>query len=102
FDEEKEEKAVSSYCKKAFGDANGEKTAAVFRQMRAELAAHRGEERKTWLSATRIGDVAIVGVPAEFFTQLGIDIKKRSPFRYTFIAELANDYVDYVGNAEAY
>ena len=38
-----------------------------------------------------IGDVAIVGVPAEFFTVLGQDIKRRSPFRYTYVAELAND-----------
>ena len=102
FDEEAEERAVSYYCKKRFGDEAGERTAAVFRQMRAELAPYRGEERKTWISATRIGEVAIVGVPAEFFTQLGLDIKKRSPFRHTIIAELANDYIGYVGNADAY
>jgi neutral ceramidase len=70
--------------------------------MRREYADHQGEERKTWLSAVRIGDVAIVGVPAELFTQLGLDIKRRSPFRHTVIAELANDYVGYVGNADAY
>jgi hypothetical protein len=102
FDEQKEETAVSSYCKTAFGDAQGEQIAAVFRHARAELAAHRGEERKTWISVMRIGDVAIVGLPAEPFTQLGVDIKQRSPFRYTFIAGLANDWVGYVGNADAY
>jgi hypothetical protein len=104
FDEEKEEQSVRTYCEKArcrdvFGD---DRTPAIFRQQRAELAAHQGEERKTWLSATRVGDVAIVGVPAELFTKLGVDIKTRSPFRYTFIAELANDDVGYVGDAGAY
>jgi hypothetical protein len=44
----------------------------------------------------RIGDVAIVGVPAEFFTVLGRDIKKQSPFRSTYIAELANDWIGYL------
>jgi hypothetical protein len=102
FNEAKEEQSVSSYCKKMLGDAQGEKVAAVFRQMRTELAPHRGEERKTWISVMRIGEVAIVGVPAELFTQLGLDIKRRSPFRYTFIAELANDWIGYVGNADAY
>lgn len=101
FDEEKEEAAVSYYTRKHHGE-RAEFTAGIFRQMRAELAPYKGEERKTWISATRIGDVAIVGVPAEFFTQLGIDIKKRSPFRHTIIAELANDYIGYVGNADAY
>jgi len=102
FDEAKEEQAVSSYCKKWLGDLDGEKFAAIFRQQRSELFAQRGKQRNTWISATRIGDVAIVGVPAELFTQLGMDIKQRSPFRYTVIAELANDYVGYVGNADAY
>jgi neutral ceramidase len=101
FDEEKEEAAVAYYCRKRRG-AGADSIMAVFRQMRSELAGHQGEERKTWISATRIGDVAIVGVPAEFFTQLGLDIKRRSPFRHTVIAELANDYVGYVGNADAY
>lgn len=101
FDEQNEERAVSDYARKYLG-AQGDKTAAVFRRMRADLAPHRGEKSKTWISAMRIGDVAIVGVPAELFTQLGMDIKKRSPFRHTIIAELANDYVGYVGNADAY
>ena len=49
-----------------------------------------------------IGDVAIVGVPAEFFTRLGREIKERSPFRYTFIAELANDWIGYLPDLEAH
>lgn len=101
FDEEKEEAAVAYYCRTRLGP-RAEPTMAIFRAMRRDYADHQGEERKTWLSAVRIGDVAIVGVPAELFTQLGLDIKRRSPFRHTVIAELANDYVGYVGNADAY
>jgi len=50
----------------------------------------------------RIGDVAIVGVPAEYFTKLGLDIKNRSPFRHTVIAELANDWIGYVPDQDAF
>jgi hypothetical protein len=64
--------------------------------MRKKLAPHRGEKRATWIQALLIGDVAIVGVPAEFFTQLGMDIKNRSPFRHTYIAGLANDWIGYL------
>ena len=37
-----------------------------------------------------------MGVPGEFFTVLGQEIKRRSPYRYTFVFELANDYVGYI------
>jgi len=50
----------------------------------------------------RIGDIALVGVPAEYFTQLGLDIKNRSPFRHTIIAELANDWIGYLPNLEGH
>jgi len=99
FDEATEEEAVSRYCQKyAPGHADG--IIPVFRNMRKELAPKRGQTRETWLQVLRIGDLAIVGVPAEFFTQLGLDIKNRSPFRYTYVAELANDWIGYIPNRE--
>ena len=70
--------------------------------MRKELASHQGEVRKTWLQAMLIGDVAFVAVPGEFFTSLGVEIKRRSPFRYTYIVELANDYIGYIPDKEGY
>ena len=70
--------------------------------MRRELAAQQGKERRTWVQALLIGDVAFVGVPGELFTRLGIEIKRRSPFRYTYIAGTANDYIGYIGDSEAY
>ena len=70
--------------------------------MRKQLKNQQGEERETSLQAMLIGDVAIVGVPAEYFTILGMDIKKRSPFKYTFIAELANDWIGYLPDREAH
>ena len=47
-------------------------------------------------------DLAIVALPGEMFVELGLAIKKASPFRHTFIAELANDYIGYVPNRSAY
>jgi len=90
FDEAAEDKAVTSY------DRSSESTVRIFRDMRKNLASQQGQERETWLQAMLIGDVAIVGVPAEYFTQLGLDIKNRSPFRYTYIAELSNDFIGYL------
>jgi neutral ceramidase len=101
FDEAAEGQAVAEYCNKRLG-GRAQSVIDVFRQMRKELTPHQGEERTTWLQAMLIGDVAIVGVPAEFFTQLGVDIKRRSPFEHTYVAELSNDWIGYVGNREAY
>lgn len=101
FDEAAEDAAVTTYCEKR-SPLRARPTVEVFRNMRKELAPVQGEERTTWLQVIRIGEVAIVGVPAEFFTKLGLDIKNRSPFRHTVIAELANDWIGYVPDVDAF
>ena len=102
FDEQAEEAAVTSYCANWVGGDTGAGIVPVFREMRRQLAPAQGEERESWIQAMAIGDVAIVGVPAEFFTKLGLDIKNRSPFRYTYIAELANDWIGYLPDLDAH
>ncbi|GEP42643.1 neutral/alkaline non-lysosomal ceramidase N-terminal domain-containing protein [Brevifollis gellanilyticus] len=47
-------------------------------------------------------EVAILSMPGEIFVELGLAIKKASPFKHTFIAELANGSIGYVPNREAY
>jgi neutral ceramidase len=101
FDEAREEYAVTTYCQKRM-PTRAEDTAKVFRNMRKELAPLQGQERTTWIQTMVIGDVAIVGVPAEFFTKLGLDIKNRSPYRHTYIAELANDWIGYIPDEDAF
>jgi hypothetical protein len=100
FDEAKEEAAVRFYCEKRI--KNPESVIEVFRTMRRELASQQGEERRTWIQALRLGDVAVVAIPGEFFTVLGVEIKRRSPFRYTYIAGVANDYIGYIPDDAAY
>ena len=92
---------MSAYCRKRQGK-HADATIEVFRAQRKVLAPQRGTERTTSVQAVRIGDVAVVGVPAEFFTVLGQEIKRRSPFRYTYVAELANDYVGYLPDRKAH
>ncbi len=97
FREVDDDRAVASYCTKRIKDpAAARSVIETFRAMRRKLSARQGEPRPTWVQAVRIGDVAIVGVPGEFFTALGEEIKRRSPFRYTCVFELANDYIGYI------
>ncbi len=101
FDEAKEEAVVTAYCKKYAG-MRADSFIDVFRDQRKTLAPQQGKERETWLQALVIGDVAIVGVPAEYFTVLGQEIKRRSPYRYTYVAELANDWIGYLPDRKGF
>jgi hypothetical protein len=42
------------------------------------------------IQAFRIGDQAIVSMPFEVLVEIGLEIKKKSPFKHTFLIELAN------------
>ena len=51
---------------------------------------------ETQVQALRIGDMAMVGLPGEFFVEYGLNIKRQSPFPRTMTIELANDWIGYV------
>jgi hypothetical protein len=54
------------------------------------------------IQALTLGDCALVGIPCEVFAQLGLEIKRRSPFPTTGIVELANGYEGYLPTRQAY
>ena len=101
FDDAAEDKAVSEYCD-TYAPSHSAAIVKVFRESRQKLRPTQGESRKTWLQVVRIGDVYLVGVPAEYFTTLGLEIKRRSPLRNTFVCGLSNDYVGYLPNREGF
>ena len=47
-------------------------------------------------------DVAIVGLPGEVFVELGMAIKRASPFKHTIVIELCNDAPGYVPTLKAF
>lgn len=62
------------------------------------------EQPKEWpipIHTMRIGDLGIVGLPGEVFTEIGLDIKSRSPFAQTMNVGIANDTVGYVATDQA-
>ncbi len=48
------------------------------------------------------GDVAIVALPGEVFVELGLAIKRQSPFATTMVIELAHDTPGYVPTRKAF
>jgi hypothetical protein len=98
FDEAAEEANVMRYLSD-HAPQNAARIRQIFADQRRVLATHQNTRRTTWIQVVRVGDVAVVGVPAEYFTGLGLEIKRRSPFKHTLIAELANDWIGYLPDA---
>jgi len=51
---------------------------------------------KAQLQAVRVGDLAICALPFEVFVEIGLELKKRSPFPRTVVVGLSNGYNGYL------
>ena len=101
FDEAKEALAVKSYLEK-YVPQRAAGQIEMFRRMREEMAPHQGEARQTRLQIIRLGDIVFVGIPGEMFARLGLELRRRSPFRHTCIIGLANEQIGYIPDRQAY
>jgi len=101
FDEAAEEAAVR-YWSETYLPDNPEPNQNVFRAMRQTMASLQGQERQAWLQVIRLGEVALVGIPGEMFARLGLEIRRRSPFRNTYVIGMANGTIGYIGDRAAY
>jgi len=54
------------------------------------------------VTAVAIGDTAVVTIPGELQTRLGLDIKASGVFRRILVAGVTNDYVGYLLTAADY
>ena len=54
------------------------------------------DEVSVLLQAVRIGDLAIAAIPFEVFTEIGLEIKEKTPFADAFTVELANGSYGYL------
>ena len=55
-----------------------------------------------WVQVLAVGDLAYVTLPGEVFVELGLDLKKRSPFPHTLLAELNGTADGYIPTEKAY
>ncbi|HEY5910809.1 MAG TPA: neutral/alkaline non-lysosomal ceramidase N-terminal domain-containing protein [Verrucomicrobiae bacterium] len=68
-----------------------------------DVAGRQGKPHRVEVQAVSLGrDAAWVGLPGEVFVELGLAIKKRSPFRQTFVVELANESIGYIPDRRSY
>jgi len=65
------------------------------------LCADMPREWTVPIHTMRFGDLGVVGLPGEVFTEIGLDIKQRSPFAQTMNIGIANATVGYVATDKA-
>ncbi len=74
---------------------------------REEIYANETVQMAQWpetieilLQVIRLGSLAVVAIPCEVFVEIGLKIKRESPFKPTFTIELANGYAGYLPTTE--
>jgi hypothetical protein len=68
-----------------------------------DVAAREGKPHRVEVQVIVLGnDIAWVSLPGEIFVELGLALKKRSPFPHTFLVELANENIGYVPDRRSY
>jgi hypothetical protein len=92
--------------------SGGDREALLRETMLAKRAAMRGDlarqlhgqtHRNVEAQAIAIGDqVALLAVPGEPFVEIGLEIKRRSPFKHTFFSGYSNTGWAYIPTAAAY
>lgn len=68
-----------------------------------DVTARLGKPHSVEVQVISLGDdLAWVSLPGEIFVELGMQVKRGSPFQQTMIAELANGAIGYIPNRIAY
>jgi len=64
---------------------------SILKDRQAEIDAAGGRPLKAEISGIRIGEFVLVTFPGEVVVELGLNIKKMSPFEFTFVAGYTNE-----------
>jgi len=107
---EEAEKALKAKQNALAGKEGKKLDAARVDLLYAELLLAKARERKTvkedWLEmeiqSLKIGDTVLLGLPVELFVEVGLSIKRKSPFKNTFMVGYANGYMGYVPSEKAW
>lgn len=95
----KPDAAMLSYVNQILAKPTQEKPFHVHERTYAERVrqlAESPEEVRVLLQTFRIGTLGIAAIPFEVFTEIGLEIKDKSPLKSTFTIELANGSYGYL------
>ncbi|HEX6971555.1 MAG TPA: neutral/alkaline non-lysosomal ceramidase N-terminal domain-containing protein [Limnochordia bacterium] len=74
----------------------------AFHQLRLGQSTGGRESVEIPVQAIRIGEIALLAAPIEPFAEIGVAIKRRSPFPYTLVSGYSNGMMGYLPTAAAH
>ena len=77
-------------------------TTVVAEALRMCKMENHPKEIELDITGVRIGDIALVGIPGEPFTEVGVEIKKSDGYKMIMPCGLTNDYAGYFPMKEAF
>ena len=94
-------------AKQTLAATKDDRGANFMRQVRSSralsVAAREGEPHRVEVQVITLGrELAWVSLPGEVFVELGLAIKKRSPFPHTYLVTLANENIGYIPDRRSY
>jgi neutral ceramidase len=67
----------------------------------AAFARRHPSELSAEINVLRIGDIILATNPGELFVELGLELKRRSPYAHTFVLSLTNGSIMYLPTRDA-
>lgn len=73
-----------------------------YAQLWLDMYQNQNSDDTAEVMVIRLGELAIVGMPGDTFSQFGMTIKEKSPTDHTIVIQYANDAIGYIPTREAF
>jgi hypothetical protein len=93
---------IELICSQLWDAETQGKVQAIFMKILDDLKTKGLPDQVRQLRVFAIGDLAFVFIPGELFVELGMEIKRRSPFTHTFVVESLSESLGYIPTRIAY
>jgi len=93
---------IEMICSQLWDQATRSQVQGIFMHVLEDLRDRKPHQFVTRLRVLVLGEVAVLFVPGEYFTEFGLEIKRRAPFADIFVVESLGESVGYVPTRRAY
>lgn len=93
---------IEQICAQLWDQETRVKVQSIFMRILTDLKAHKQPDLVRQLRVLALGDLGLVFIPGEAFTEFGLEIKVRSPFTHTFVVESLSESMGYIPTRKAY
>jgi hypothetical protein len=93
---------IELICSQLWDEETRVKVQSIFMKILEDLKTNGLPDQIRQLRVVTVGDMAFVFIPGELFVELGMEIRKRSPFKHTFVVESLSESLGYIPTRIAY